>query len=185
MEETQFSITIHMVMSLDGFIAKKDKTVSWFDTSCNYENGNDFINSEEFLQSIDCYVMGSNTYEFAKELSLQYGWPYGNTATIVVSSRVLQSDRANIEFYSGELHTLVIEKLKPNFKNVWVVGGATLASEFIKQDLVDEIRLNILPIILGDGLPVFKGILKEQKLELKDTLVYKNGLVELSYRICN
>ncbi|WP_338869885.1 dihydrofolate reductase family protein [Spirosoma sp. SC4-14] len=178
-----FKITIHMVSSLDGYIAKKDNSVSWFETSDRYEKGADAPDVEKFLKTIDCYVMGSRTYELALELSKSYGWAYGNVPTIVVSNRNLPVDRPTIETYSGNLHSLVEEQLKPRYKNVWVVGGAALVKDFIRLKLADEIRVTILPIILGDGLPFFDQIGQEQALHLEDATAYKNGLVELCYEL--
>ena len=106
-----FRITIHMVSSLDGIIAKKDNSVSWFETSDNYEKGVIAQNPEEFLKTIDCYVMGARTYEHALELSKSYGWAYGDKPTIVLSNKKLSTDRQNIEFYSGDLNKLVNERL--------------------------------------------------------------------------
>jgi len=183
MPTTSFKVTIHMVSSLDGFIAKKDNSVSWFDTSDYYEKGVTEQNTEEFLKTIDCYVMGAKTYELALELSKSYGWVYGDKPTIVLTNRVLPNDRQNIEFYSGELNKLIEERLKPNYKNVWVVGGSALTKDFIRLKLADEIRVSILPIILGDGLPFFDHIGHEQPLHLKDTTAYKTGIVELCYEI--
>jgi dihydrofolate reductase len=73
----------------------------------------------------------------------------------------------------------VNERLKPNYKNVWLVGGATLAKDFIRLNLADEIRQLIMPIILGDGTPFFDQIGQEQALHLKDVTAYKSGMVEL------
>src|SRR5215831_1744627 len=131
MPTTLFKVTIHMVSSLDGFIAKKDKSVSWFETSDYYEKGAIEQNIEEFLKTIDCYVMGSHTYEHALELSKSYGWAYGDVPTVVLTHRNLPVERKNIEFYSGDLHNLVNERLKKDFTNVWVVGGATIATDFV------------------------------------------------------
>ena len=178
-----FKVTIHMVSSLDGIIAKTDNSISWFDTSHNYEKGVSGQNPEEFLKTVDCYIMGSHTYEHALELSKLYGWAYGDTPTIVVTKRNLPNDKQHIEFYSGDLGKLVNEKLKPNYGNVWLVGGARLVKEFIGLKLADEIRLSILPIILGDGLLFFDHIGQEQALRLKDVTAYKNGMVELCYEI--
>ena len=172
-----------MVSSLDGVIAKRDNSVSWFETSSNYEKGVAGQDPEEFLKTIDCYVMGSRTYEHALELSKSYGWPYGDKPTIVVTSRKLPGERQNIEFYSGDLNKLVNERLKPNYKNVWLVGGAMLARDFIRLKLADEIRLSVLPIILGDGTLFFDHLGQEQALHLKGVTAYKNGMIELWYEI--
>lgn len=178
-----FKVTIHMVSSLDGIIAKKDNSVSWFETSDYYEKGVTEQNTEEFLKTVDCYVMGARTYEHALELSKSYGWAYGDMPTIVVTHRNLPIDKPNIEIYSGDLNKLVNERLKPNYKNVWLVGGAMLAKDFIRLNLGDEIRLSILPIILGDGTLFFDHIGQEQILHLKDVTAYKTGMVELWYEI--
>lgn len=120
-----FKLTIHMVSSLDGIIAKPDNTVSWFETTDIYEKGVTPTNEEmaAFLKNIDCYVMGARTYEHAMELSKLYGWLYGDVPAIVLTHRNLQAERENIEFYSGSLDTLVNEQLKPNYNNVWMIGG--------------------------------------------------------------
>ncbi|HEX3935591.1 MAG TPA: dihydrofolate reductase family protein [Puia sp.] len=183
MTTTTFNITIHMVSSLDGFIAKIDNSVSWFETPDHYEKGVTGQDPEAFLKTIDCYVMGARTYEHALELSIAYGWAYGDTPTIVVTHRNLPIDRPNIEIYSGDLDKLVNERLKPKYNNVWVVGGAMLAKDFMLAKLADEIRLSVMPIILGDGTPFFDHLGQEQALHLKDVTAYKSGMVELSYEI--
>ncbi|HYJ65168.1 MAG TPA: dihydrofolate reductase family protein [Parafilimonas sp.] len=180
-----FKVTIHMVSSLDGIIAKKDNSVTWFQTSDYYKKGVNVTkrDAEEFLKSIDCYIMGSRTYEHALELSKSYGWAYGDVQTIVVTHKNLPIDRQNIETYSGDLNKLVTKRLKPKYKNVWIVGGAILAKEFINLKLADEIRLSILPVILGDGTLFFNDIRQEQALHLKNVTAYKSGMVELCYEI--
>ena len=181
----EFKITIHMVSSLDGYIAKKDNSVLWFDTSDHYEKGVEVTkqDAEEFLRTIDCYVMGSRTYEHALELSKSYGWAYGDIPTIVLTHRKLPIERPNIETYSGDLNKLVDERLKPNYRNVWLIGGAALAKDFIQLNLADEIRQSILPIILGDGTSFFGQMEEEQALHLKNVTAYKSGMVELCYEI--
>jgi dihydrofolate reductase len=183
MTANTFKVTIHMVSSLDGIIAKKDNSVSWFETSDYYEKGMGEPDTAEFLKTIDCYVIGSHTYEHALELSKAYGWVYGDIPTIVLTHRHLPIDRQNIEIYSGDLGKLVNERLKPNYRNVWLVGGAMLAKDFIRAKLADEIRLSIMPVILGDGTLFLDQIGQEQSLHLKDVTAYKSGMVELCYEI--
>lgn len=175
-------ITIHMVSSLDGFIAKRDNSVSWFDTASPYEKGVTGQDPTEFLKTIDCYVMGSKTYEHALALSKSYGWAYGDKPTFVVTNRNLPVDRPTVALYAGDLSKLVNERLS-QYKNIWVAGGAMLAKAFIQLNLVDEIRLSILPIIMGDGLLFMDHLEREQHLHLKDVTAYKNGMVELWYEI--
>jgi dihydrofolate reductase len=172
-------VTLHVVSSLDGFIARKDNSVSWMDSTGVYEAGVS-ISQEEiaaFVKAIDCYVLGSRTYEHALEL----GWPYGDTPTVVMTGRNLPSAKKSVEFYSGDLKTLVHEKLAPRYRNIWLVGGAMLCQHFLELGLVDEIRLTIAPVLLGDGLRLFGDSPTEKKWSLKNVVAYKNGFVELDY----
>jgi dihydrofolate reductase len=172
-----------MVSSLDGMIAKKDNSVSWFETSDFYEKGAAEPDIPAFLKTIDCYIMGSRTYEHALELSRSYGWAYGDIPTIVMSQRNMPIERQNIERYSGDLGKLFKDLLTPKYKNVWLVGGPTLAKAFIHANLADEIRLSVLPIILGDGLPFLSQVGQELPLHLKDVTAYKNGMLDLVYEV--
>jgi dihydrofolate reductase len=173
-------VTLHVVSSLDGFIARKDNSVSWLDANGSVYEAGVAISEEEaaaFIKTIDCYVLGSRTYEQAIEL----GWPYGDTPTVVVTGRRLPSTRNSVEFYSGDLKTLLDQKLAPRYRNIWLVGGALLSQRFLELGLVDEIKLSIAPVLLGDGLRLFGGSLKEERWYLENVVAYKNGFVELSY----
>jgi dihydrofolate reductase len=172
-----------MVSSLDGFIAKKDNSVSWFETADHYEKGVNEQNAEQFFKNIDCFIMGARTYEHAFELSKTYGWAYGDVPTIVITHQSPPIDRNNIHLYSGDLNKLVNEQLKPGYKNIWLVGGAILVREFLRLNLADEIRLSVLPILLGDGTLFFDQAGQEQALHLKEVTAYKSGMVELWYQI--
>ena len=174
------TVTLHMVASLDGFIAKKDNSVSWLNsTGAVYDAGVSVSEAEAatFVKTIDCYVLGSRTYEHALEL----GWPYGDTPTVVVTGREWPRARKSVEFYSGDLKKLVDVKLRARYRNIWLVGGARLCQRFLELGLVDEIRLTIAPVLLGQGLRLFDGCLTEERWNLKNVVAYKNCFVELSY----
>jgi len=104
MANTNSRVTIHMAASLDGFIARKDGSVDWLETSDEFEGG-DTMDPEfvaDFLKTIDCYVMGSRTYETALNFEAKgQGWAYGDKPTFVLTSRVLRNARENIEFLFG------------------------------------------------------------------------------------
>ena len=173
-------VTLHMVSSLDGFIAKKDNTVSWLDSPGSVYEAGVSISEEEaatFVKTIDCYVLGSRTYEHALEL----GWPYGDTPAVVLTGKEMPQVRKSVEFYSGDLKTLVDAQLAPRYRNIWLVGGAMLCRHFLELGLVDEIMLTIAPVLLGDGLRLFGGLQTEESWNLKNVVAYKNGFVALTY----
>ena len=173
------TVTLHVVSSLDGFIARHDNSISWLDDSGDvYEKGVGPGGAPEVVPPIDCFVLGSRTYEHALEL----GWPYGDTRTVVVTKRTLTASRSSVEFYSGDLKALVEEVLAPKHRSIWLVGGAVLCQSFLALDLVGEIRLSIMPVLLGDGLSLFGRTGPETRWRLKDVVAYKNGIVELTYQ---
>ena len=173
-------MTLHVVASLDGFIARKDNSVSWLDAPGSVYEAGVSVSEEEiaaFVKAIDCYVLGSRTYEHALEL----GWPYGDTPTVVLTNRELSSTKKSVEFYSGDLTTLVREKLAPRYRDIWLVGGAIASQRFLSLGLVDEIKLTVAPVLLGDGLRLFGDSEAETRWTLKNVAAYRNGFVELSY----
>lgn len=174
-------VTIHMVSSLDGFIATKDNDVSWLESSDHYEKGVTLTQEDvtTFINAIDCYVMGARTYEHA----LSLGWPYGDTNVVVLSHKDLPNDNVNVTFYSGELDILINDQLKREYKNIWLVGGAMLTKECIRLELADDIIVSMMPVILGGGILFFDYIDKKVQLHLKDVTTYKDGMVEVWYEI--
>jgi dihydrofolate reductase len=171
---------LHVVASLDGFIARSDNSLAWIDGQKHAYAAGIPENSpevEDIVRAIECFVLGSHTYEHA----LQLGWPYGDTPTVVVTARDFRAERSSVEFYSGDLERLVREVLAPRYGNIWLVGGASLCQSFLRLDLVDEIRLSIVPSLLGRGLRLFGEAEIEQRWTLKDVLAFRNGFVELVY----
>jgi dihydrofolate reductase len=175
-----------MVCSLDGFIARKDGRVDWLETSDEFVDGvtMDPAVVDTFLKSIDCYVMGSRTYETALGFEAKgLGWAYGDKPVFVLSSRKLPRNRNTIEFYSGDLTQLVNGRLRTAFRNIWFVGGGVVSGECLRLGLADEIRYSILPVLIGDGIPFFEALHKDVALHLKEVEAYKNGMVALSYEV--
>ena len=186
MANTDSRVTIHMVASLDGFIARKDGSVDWLETSDEFADGAtmDAGFVEAFLKTIDCYVMGSRTYETALNFEAKgMGWSYGDKPTFVLTRRELPRIRDTVEFYSGDLAQLVNERLRPAFRSIWFVGGGVVAGECLRLGLADEVRYSILPILIADGIPFFEKLEREIALHLAEVKAYKNGMVELCYEV--
>src|SRR5262245_9282169 len=131
-------VTIHMVASLDGFIARKDGSTRWLETSDSYEEGAELTAAEiaEFLKTIDCYVMGQRTYETALDFEAKgFGWSYGDKPTFVLTRRELPKRRETVEFVSGDLAQLVNGRLRPAYRSIWLVGGGSVAGECLRLGL--------------------------------------------------
>jgi dihydrofolate reductase len=179
-------VTIHMAASLDGFIARKDGSVDWLETSDEFPAGDtiDPETVEAFLETIDCYVMGSRTYETALGFETQgAAWAYGDKPTFVLTTRNLSRSRDTVEFYSGDLTELVDRHLRPRFRAIWFVGGGVVCAECLRLGLADEVVYSILPILIGDGLPFFERLDGDVPLHLADVKSYRSGMVELRYEV--
>ena len=186
MANTDSRVTIHMAASLDGFIARKDGRVDWLETSDEFAGGDtldpEFV--EAFLRTIDCYVMGSRTYETALGFEAKgLGWPYGDKPTFVLTSRELPRRRDTVEFYSGDLAQFVNGRLRPTFRTIWFVGGGGVSGDCLRLGLADEVRYSVLPILIGDGIPFFDKIDEDIALHLAEVKAYKSGIVALCYEV--
>ena len=179
-------VTIHMAASLDGFIARKDGKVDWMEVSDEFAEGNDMDPAfvEAFLKTIDCYVMGSRTYETALKFeSAGLGWAYSEKPVFVLTRRELSKTRNTVEFYSGDLAQFVNERLRFTFRNIWFVGGGEVCGECLRLGLADEVRYSILPILIGDGIQFFEKLDKDIALHLTEVKAYKSGTVGLCYDV--
>jgi dihydrofolate reductase len=175
-----------MAASLDGFIARKDGRVDWLETADEFAGGEamDPAFVEAFLKTIDCYVMGSRTYETALRFEAQgFGWAYGDKPTFVLTSRELPRTRDSVELYSGDLAQLVNGRLRPTFRSIWIAGGGLVSGECLRLGLADEVRYSILPILIGEGIPFFDRLDKDIALHLAEVKAYKSGMVALRYEV--
>jgi len=175
-----------MAASLDGFIARKDGSVDWMQTSDEFAGGEkmepEFV--EAFLKSIDCYVMGSRTYETALNFEAKgLGWAYGDKPTFVLTHRTLTRTRETVEFCAGDLAQFVNGRLRPAFRSIWFVGGGMVSGECLRRGLADEIRYSILPILLGDGIRFFEKLDRDVALHLAEVKAYKSVTVALCYEV--
>jgi dihydrofolate reductase len=186
MAPTSSRVTIHMAASLDGFIARKDGRVDWLETSDEFAGGETMTPEAvaTFLQSIDCYVMGSRTYETALNFeSKGLGWAYGDKPVFVLTSRQLSRTRESVTFHSGDLTALVNQRLRPAFRSIWFVGGGIVAGECLRLGLADDVRYSILPVLIGDGVRFFDRLDRDVALHLVEVKGYKNGMVAVHYEV--
>lgn len=185
-ERRASTLTIHMVASLDGFIARRDGSVDWMETADEFAAGDameaEFV--ESFLKTIDCYVMGSRTYETALGFEARgFGWAYGDKPTFVLTNRALPRTRDTVKFHAGDLTRFVNETLRPAYGSIWFVGGGALCGDCLRLGLADEVRYSVLPILIGDGISFFERLGIDVPLHLAAVKAYKTGMVELHYEV--
>lgn len=179
-------VTIHMAASVDGFIARKDGSVDWMEIRDEFAGGEtmDPASVAEFLETIDCYVMGSRTYETALEFERKgFGWAYGSTPVFVLTRRELPRTRETIQFHSGDLAAFVNERLRPAFRSIWFAGGGIVCGECLRLGLADELRYSILPVAIGAGIPFFERLSDDVPLHLVEVKAYRTGMVALRYEV--
>ena len=186
MANSDSRVTIHMAASLDGFIARKDGRVDWMETADEFAGGEtmdpEFV--EAFLKTIDCYVMGSRTYETALHFEAKgFGWAYGDKPVFVLTRRELARTRDTVAFHSGDLAPFVNERLRPAYQSIWFVGGGAVSGECLRLGLADEVRYSILPVLIGEGIAFFDKLEQDVALHLAEVKAYKSGMVALRYEV--
>jgi dihydrofolate reductase len=169
------NIILYIAASLDGFIARKDGSVDWLSP---YEKGQEDYGYNDFYEKIGPIIMGHNTYKQV----LSFGeFPYRSKDCFVFTKNKDKRKDENVTFVSSAKDFISQLNLRDN-KNIWLVGGASIVDEFLRSDLIDEFIITIIPILLGDGIPLFKGRSNEKKLKLIDVKTFDPGLVQLHYK---
>ena len=167
-------LRLYIAASLDGFIATADGGVSWLDPYNEPELGYD-----QLMKSVGTVVMGRATYEQA--IGFPGPWPNVGKKTIVLTSRPLKSPPKDVERWAGDVGSLADHLRTSSKKDVWICGGARTVRAFLDLDQVDRIELYVIPVLLGDGLPLFERSPHHSRLRLERSRSFKNGVVQLIY----
>jgi len=168
-------LILYIAMSLDGYIAKPDGDISFL--SLVEKEGEDYGYSK-FIETIDTVILGRKTYDTI--LSMGIDFPYGDRKVYVLTLTP-KPDSGNIQFYSGRLPDLISSLKDQEGKHIYCDGGAETVHHLLQDDLIDEMTISIIPVLLGDGIRLFKGGLQEQKLQLINAQSFEKGLVQLRY----
>lgn len=168
--------SVFLAASLDGFIARADGGIDWLG---GVERPGEDYGIKAFYDSVDTLVMGRKTYEVGLGFE---PWPYASLRCVVVTSDTTRTSRHGETFYSGELAALFERLGAEGAKHVYVDGGVVIA-QALREGLVDEVTVSVIPIILGEGTPLAPKIGRDVPLELAEHRVFESGLVKLRYRV--
>ena len=166
-------------MSLDGYIARVDGDFSFL--SVVDQEGEDYGYSE-FQETVDTVILGSKTYD--QVLSMGYELPYMDK-DIFVLTRNKRPEIGKVKFYSGSLSDLITGLRKMEGRNIYCDGGAETVHRLLLEDLIDELIISVIPVLLGDGIPLFKKGFPEKKLRLIRATSFEKGLVRMHYERVN
>jgi dihydrofolate reductase len=167
----------HVASTVDGFIAHTDHTIDGF--VAEGEHVSDYL--ESLKNDYDIVLMGRRTYEFG----FQYGVtdPYPWMKQYVFSGSMESSPDANVELISGDIVGFVRTLKGQTGKDIYLCGGASLASTLLAERLVDEVIIKLNPVLFGTGLPLFSGPIAQTSLQLLESKTYDNSVVLLRYEI--
>lgn len=170
-------VILYIAASLDGYIAKPGDDLSFL--SVVEQEGEDY-GYAEFIKTIDTVIVGRRTYE--KVISMGFDFPHANKDSYIVT-RTPRPDSGSVKFYTGSLKDLVLKLKSQKGKNIFVDGGAEIVNELLKDALIDEFIISILPVLTGDGIKLFKDGRPEQNLQLLTAKQFDTGLTQLHYKL--
>ena len=172
-------IVLYIAMSLDGYLADSAGGVDWLtgqDPAWEGDGG-----YSDFVQTVDTVIMGRRTYDQITTQLSPGAWPYEGLSAWVLTHRSAPAAEGDIHFTDQSLDRLAARLQSLPGRDIWLCGGADLVRQALELDLIDELRLTIIPTLLGAGVPLFRGLKGQKRLELVSHRD-ENGMVEWTYR---
>ena len=173
---TERKVVLYISMSLDGYIASKDDNLEFL--SIVEQVGEDY-GYNDFVKSVDTVIIGRKTYD--KVISMGYDYPHTDKDVYIIT-RTEKPAIGTFKFYTGNLTKLIKNLKNQQGKNIYCDGGAEIVNELIKNNLIDEYVISLIPILLGDGIKLFKEGQAEQKLKLISVKKFDKGLIQVYYK---
>lgn len=183
-------VLLYIAVSIDGYIARPDGAVDWLDMAAG--DGEDLemaagdpedYGYTPFYESIDSLIMGSKTYEEIMHVLSPDEWPYPGKRSYVLSRHALKSSNPEIVITAQSVTEALSALNAAGAQTIWLLGGGALVASMLAQELIDEIILTIIPVTLGEGLPLFPAQGQpEQKFKLLEAKGYPSGVVQIHYR---
>ncbi|MAT56862.1 MAG: dihydrofolate reductase [Ignavibacteriae bacterium] len=168
---------LYIAMSLDGFIAKPNDDLSFL--SIVAKLGEDYGYSE-FIKAVETIILGRKTYDWVIKEAGELSYP---DQKVYVISNSIKKNKDNVNFYSGNLNELITKLKSENQKDIFIDGGAELVNNLMKDNLIDEFIISVIPIFLGNGVRLFNEGIPEKRLKLIYVKNFDTGLVQLKYEL--
>jgi dihydrofolate reductase len=172
LQEVLVKVSAFVGTSLDGFLARRNGEYDFLPVDGGEPHG-----YEEFLASVDTVVIGRNTFDVVLKLP---DWPYGDRRVVVLSHRPIHSEKAVV--MSGDPRQVIDELARKKAKHVYVDGGITV-QEFLRAGQIDEVTITRVPVLIGEGIPLFGAVPHDIRLRHLGTRQFESGLVTSRYEV--
>lgn len=171
-------VIVHIAASADGYIARLDGDLDWL-TSRPAPEG--FYGMNAFMKTIDTTILGRKTYE----ISLELGAKFDSKSRTYVFSRHPPPDDVplGVDFVNEAIGPFVRRLREQPGKDIWLMGGGDLIASFLDANAIDEFVVSVVPVFLGDGIPLIARSKRHVLLHLQSTQRFEDGLVQLHYRL--
>ena len=167
-------VVLGLGISLDGYIARVNGDVDFLFMPKDYSMA-------PFFKTIGASIMGRKTLEVGLRMS-GGSLPKSPYKYYVMSRSKPPGERDGVVFTNKSPATLISQLRKSPGKNIWLMGGGELARDFLKADLIDELYLGVVPVLLGEGIPLFPPGFPQREFELVENKTYSKGFISLKYR---
>jgi dihydrofolate reductase len=169
-------VVLYIAASLDGYIADANGGIDWLTA---FDRPDEDFGYAAFLQRIGAIIVGGKTY---RQVLRHARWPYAGIPCYVVTRHALADvPDAGISAFSGDVARLVEQTRRKTSKDIWLIGGAELVTQFANAGLIDEYIISIMPLTLGSGIALFQGITWQQRLTLVEAKTYPASVVQVTY----
>ena len=171
-------VIVHIAASADGYIARPDGDVDWL-TARPAPSG--FYGMNAFMRTIDTKVLGRRTYDVSVRMGAKFD---AKSPTFVFSRHAPPADApAGVEFVSGDIGAFVGRLRAKSGKDVWLMGGGGIVASFLDAQAIDEFVISVVPVFIGEGIPLIERRPRHVPLELLSTERFEDGVVQSRYRV--
>lgn len=171
-------LILYIATSIDGYIAREDGSVDWLEDKDFMIEGEDF-GYQAFIDTIDTSIMGGDTYK--EVLGFGIPWPYAKQ-TNYVFTRSDYPTQSSVTFVRENITQFVKDLKAQPGKDIWLIGGGKINTEMMKANLIDEMIISVMPVTLGNGIPLFSPDAHQEKFTLNHVHSYKTGVIQTHYR---
>jgi len=168
---TERKVILGLGISLDGYIARPDGSVDFLFMPKDYSMG-------DFFKTIDTAVLGRKTYDDGLKMGGSFT---GKTKYFVFSKTLPPGERNHVTFTNDSPSSVVAEIRKKQGKHIWLMGGGILIRDFLKDDLVDELYIGVVPTLIGEGIPLFPSGFPQREFDLIENKTYSQGMIAFRY----